>query len=119
MKLVVLHLDVKSRLEDIPFIPFMFFFLSLSRYILLMIPFICVILRLHLPSVPTVLHICPSIRLPSCVLIHCIVCLFAWKVNSGMDVWVIVRVTFAAPIYPTLPPAPSSPSYPCPLIMCG
>lgn len=53
MKELVLHLDVKSRLDDIPpFLAAFLFFLSLSRYILLMIPFLCVILRLRLVSLP-------------------------------------------------------------------
>lgn len=72
-------------------------FLSLLTFILLMIPFLCLILCLHLVSLsPPSPHISHLIRLPPCVLTHCVVRVFTTKVNSGMNVRVTVGVTFAA-----------------------
>lgn len=74
-----------------------------------MIPFLRLILCLHLVSVPPLPHISPSIRLPPCVLTRRVVCLFTRDVNSGMNVRVTVGVTFTAsfslktPAYPSLP----------------
>lgn len=86
-------------------------FLRLLRFILLMIPFLRLILCLHLVSVPPLPHISPSIRLPPCVLTRCVVCLFTRDVNSGMNVRVTVGVTFTASF--SLKPPPAYPSLPC------
>lgn len=79
-----------------PFMLHTLFLLRLSRYILLRIPFLCLILCLHLLSLSPLPHISCSIRLPSSVLTPCIVSLFTERVNSGMNVRVTVRVTFSA-----------------------
>lgn len=82
-------------------------FLRLLRFILLMIPFLRLILCLHLVSVPPLPHISPSIRLPPCVLTRCVVCLFTRDVNSGMNVRVTVGVTFTASFSRKTPPPPT------------
>lgn len=89
-------------------------FLRLFTFILLMIPFLRLILCLHLVSVPPPPpHISPSIRLPPCVLTRCVVCLFTRDVNIGMNVQVTVGVTFTASFSLKTAASPSPPRTSC------
>lgn len=100
-------------------------FLRLFTFILLMIPFLRLILCLHLVSVPPPPRISPSIRLPPCVLTRCVVCLFTRDVNIGMNVQVTVGVTFTASFSRKTRHLPKSAAHflrsslLCPLIMYG
>lgn len=109
-----------------PFMLHTLFLLRLSRYILLRIPFLCLILCLHLLSLSPLPHISCSIRLPSSVLTPCIVSLFTERVNSGMnecaghcqgDFLCILSSLLLPSVLRSLRPHRPVPR-PCPLIMC-